>query len=499
MRATLEPPAGLVSDETTYSAPGLWEDGDLIRFWRGRPETWGGWAKYHAVALTGVARSALLWFDSDQMQNIAFGTHEALQVLYDDTLYDITPANLPAGNEDYADAGAFGEGGFGMGPFGGGGGVDSAPRTWSLDNYGAWLLACPRYDGIYLWQNDTGTPAALLTNAPTAVDTMIVTDTRQVGAFGTLEVSSGEYNAMCVRFSDIEDITDWTPTAVNNADEIILQEGSRIVRAAQMNNYLLCWTDTALYMATFQDVTTQPWRFDLIGTNCGLSNALAMTVSNGVAYWLTPANRFFRFQIETGLQEIVCPISRDFTDNLDTVEIDKVTVFPVPKYQEIWWSYPDTRDGNECSRILVHSILDGTWSKGTIARSAFVQSARETPILVSPEGYIYEHETGETADGSALSWYIKATGQYFDEGERVVMVRDVRPDFEAQSNSVNLTFYTQAYPQASEASAGTYTLAAGREKRDLRVTGRIIAQKFAGTGFARFGKPTYDIRIGGRR
>ena len=228
MKVALEPPVGVVSDETTFAAPGMWEDADKMRAWRDRMEVVGGWTKNIASAVTGTCRNAYLWADGDLTVNIALGTASNLYVAKSGTLYDITPTAVLPGNEDYnANAGKFGYGYFGFGPFGGGALKESFPRTWSLSNWDAYLIANPRGHGIHIWQNDTASPATVVTNSPTACDTMLVTDTKQVAAFGCTSLA-GIYSPMKIRFSDIEDYTSWTPSSSNSADEVTLQEGTRI-------------------------------------------------------------------------------------------------------------------------------------------------------------------------------------------------------------------------------------------------------------------------------
>ena len=43
---TLKLKAGIVKDDTSYSAEGGWADSDKIRFWNGKPEKIGGWNKF---------------------------------------------------------------------------------------------------------------------------------------------------------------------------------------------------------------------------------------------------------------------------------------------------------------------------------------------------------------------------------------------------------------------------------------------------------------------
>ena len=57
------------------------------------------------------------------------------------------------------------------------------PTTWSLDNWGEYLVACSPDDGkLYEW--DFSGVAEVLANAPINCDAMLVTDERFIFAFG---------------------------------------------------------------------------------------------------------------------------------------------------------------------------------------------------------------------------------------------------------------------------------------------------------------------------
>lgn len=97
MRIPLDPPPGLIGDDTTFTAAGRWSDGSNVRFWRGRPQVIGGWEGLTDTLLTGVCRNVFSWTNNDAVLNIAFGTHSALQVWIGGALYSITPTlNRPS-------------------------------------------------------------------------------------------------------------------------------------------------------------------------------------------------------------------------------------------------------------------------------------------------------------------------------------------------------------------------------------------------------------------
>lgn len=90
MRAALEPPPGLIGDDTSFASVGRWRDGSNVRFWLGRPQVIGGWERLSTGTVPGVCRNVFAWTDGDAALNVALGTHLALQVRRDE-LHDITP------------------------------------------------------------------------------------------------------------------------------------------------------------------------------------------------------------------------------------------------------------------------------------------------------------------------------------------------------------------------------------------------------------------------
>lgn len=491
MRVPLEVLPGIVSDETTYAAPGFHADGDMVRFFRGRAEPIGGWSKLYDSALTGVCRNVRAWKDNIATENVAFGTNSMLYVLKSGVLYDITPTGLAAG---YADTqtretvASWGKLGWGIGPWGGGGLAQAWPRTWSLQTWGQSLMASPRGQGLYWWQNDTATPAEAVANSPNNMLAMLVTPQRQVLAFGTNEVTSGQFNPMCIRGSDIADPETWAPATSNNSFEKVLEGGGRIVGAAQFGDDILVWTDTALHYGRFTD-TFDPYTFDVIATDCGLAAPNAWAIVGQTVYWLSPSLRFYVWTPGLPTQVLPCPIRNDFADNIYAYEIDKVTACQVSRFGEIWFFYPDSRDGTEVSRYVSFEPTQNAWARGKLARTAVTDRPDTYPLFVDPSSFAWEHEKGQIA----VQWYIETTPAYLGEGDQKIRLSDIWPDFEDQNGDVELELYTQDYPQANKRQKGPYILKRGREKKDIRVEGRLISARFTGDGtFVRMGKPTFE-------
>ena len=78
---------------------------------------------------------------------------------------------------------------------------------------------------------------------------LISPTTRHLCHFGT-ETTIGNtatQDDMFIRFSDQENINDYTATAINSAGDFRLQDGTKIVGAIKAKETILVWTDNALY------------------------------------------------------------------------------------------------------------------------------------------------------------------------------------------------------------------------------------------------------------
>jgi hypothetical protein len=373
--------------------------------------------------------------------------------------------------------------------------------TWSLAAWGGLLLANPRKQGIYQWDGDAADKAAILSNAPASVVYMVTTPQRQVMAFGCNEEVGGKWNPLCIRWSDIEDNNTWASLPSNNAGEWILESGGRIVRARVMGDYVLVWTSISLFLGTFVGDPGQTWKFERVGSWCGSISPGAPIVQGQNAMWIAPNRTFWSYTLGGAPQPIACPIRRMFEDNMAPGQDDKVVGASVSKYGELTWFYADVRDGLECSRALVISP-DG-WGRDLLPRSAFVDfGPHPDPVGVSPDGWIYWHEKGNSADSQPLVGFIESGDFYLGEAPGGVMVNGIWPDFKGQQGPLQLTLYGRDYPQAVERTYGPWTLIPGQVKKSFRFAARIARVRFdfnSSPCYARAGKPEFDVQpIGGR-
>lgn len=416
----------------------------------------------------------------------------------------ITPqVELPAGAEHGTGTAGYSTGAYGVGAYSEPSISDYFARTWALDTYGESLMASPRGGTIYWWRNNTAERAVALAGAPKSCSFMLVNEQRQVMAFGCNEELTGDFNPLCIRFSDIENPEDWTTSPSNNAGEVILKGGGRLVSAEMIGPYLFVWTDNALYLGTFVGDPSQTWRFDLVGGKCGLIGPNAAIVVGQTAFWPSPSQQFHSCTLGGAVDVLPCTVRDDFFENLSASQADKIVASSCAQFSEIRFDYPDGRDGFENSRYVAACLRDMAWTRGNMARSAYVDSGPSvSPIGVTPGGDVYWHERGHTADGAPLSWFLESADQYIDEDRRHMMLRDVEPDFENQIGPVSLKVITRDFAQSDDQEWDPVMLAAGQDFADFRAEGRFIRTRWEGSSapsFARFGRCSFDaIRTGQR-
>lgn len=529
MRVPLILPPGINLDDTSFSTGDTaWLDVDKVRFWRGKAQVIGGWESFSGDSLAGRCRGIYAYTDVLGSLIVGFGTAGSLEVAYGGGLYDITPVTFVPGNEDGTGGRGYGTGTYSTGLYSEPSAVDYFPLTWSLSSYGQNLIANPRNQTIFMWEPDTSNPAVPLTNAPENVTYTLVVPQRQVMAFGCNEEVSGDFNPLCIRFSDIEDPEVWTTLATNNAGEIILEGGGRIVGARLVGDLVYVWTDSGLFMGQFLGNPGQTWRFDRVGDHCGLLGPNAAVVSSQVMYWMSTDVQFYQCVLGGSPQLIASPLQAEVKQYLSSIQTDKVFASTCAQFGEVRWDFPDasaggqegqavsvdgledvlaeegetllaTSDiqaGSENNRYVCVSVIDGAWSRGIMDRTSMLDAGPAPyPIGTDSLGNIYIHERGQSANGDPMSWSMETADQYIADASQMLMLKGIWPDFEDQVGPVNLEVVARKYPQADERTHGPYILTPGRSKKDFRATGRVVRIKITGNTsptFVRVGKPEFE-------
>lgn len=404
---------------------------------------------------------------------------------------------LSQGNSNVTSGGGWGIGTWGTGTWGTVRASETfiqLPRFWSLDKYGQYLLAMPSGGGLYQWQLNTSTRAALVANAPATGLFMFVTTERIVVVLGA------DGDLMQMRWSDDDDNTIWTPADDNTANIRKLQEGSRLMagcRLAQGVN--LVWSDTAVYLMQFL-ATNEVYSTRVVGTNCGLIGPGAFIVADGVAFWMAPTTfHMYAGQLSTLPRwEEIKPIF----DRLDDDQRFKISAHFNPAFREVWWEYP-SKGSSEPDRYVMVNIDTWDWSEGPLDRTAFgLRNIAGQYVLLATDasGVIYQHETGVDADGLALDWHIESGFFDLDDGNAGLNVDGYIPNFSRKAGAIDITFTSRDLPEDSATEdTVTKTLAPTDTIADVRHYGRQSKLRLSQTDVVggTFGLGAHRIEVTG--
>jgi len=341
-------------------------------------------------------------------------------------------------------------------------------------------------------------------NAPDEVTVISVPmNKRHVIAYGCRETASDTFNPRAIRWCDFEDLNDWADLTSNNAGEYVLEGSGAIVGVKETAFGAFVWTTNEIWFQEYLGAPDQTYQFTRLGTNCGLIGPNACVVFEGSAFWMSPDGGVWACPAGGSPSRVSSPLEQTVRDNLAFVQNAKIYASTVSQFREIWFFYPDSRDGTENSRYVSLQLDDMVWSAGQLARTAYCDAgAGPSPVGVDPDGGVFYHERGTSANGNAISWSLESGDIVVSESDRAMMFKGIRPDIEEQRGIAFLSVVTKSFPQGDETTHGPYTLRVSEDEVHFRASGRIARLKFSGnTAPARFrlGNINMDVDQRGRR
>ena len=489
----LQVPPGVYRNGTDYQSAGRWYDANLVRWYEKTLRPIGGWRKRSSNTVTGSARGLLTWRDNDGDRWIGIGTHSGLYVMNQTgTVQDITPTGFTSGNADAVAKLGYGYQTYGNFAYGVARpdttSLDPA-TTWSLDTWGEYLVGCSSTDGkLYEWQLDFATPtvAAAIANAPTGCNAILSTSERFIFALG----AGG--NPRKVQWCDQENNTDWTPSTTNQAGDFELSTPGNLLAGKRVRGLHLLWTDVDCHTAAY---VGQPfvYGFEKIGSGCGLiSSQSVAVVSDAVAIWMSRSG----FWMYDGY---VKPLPSDVGDyvyrNINIGQQSKVYAVHNSAFGEVWWFYPSA-GSVEVDSYVTYNYRENHWNIGTLSRTCGTdRGVYSKPLMVSSDGYVYEHEVGFDYDSATV--FAESGAFQIGTGDQIMNVRELIPD-ELTQGDVTVKFKTRYYPNGDESTFGAYSMA---NPTSVRFSGRQVAMRIemASNDDWRVGTMRIDAVAGGRR
>ena len=355
---------------------------------------------------------------------------------------------------------------------------------WSLDNWGQDVVANRSGSNIFYFNSDASTVpirATSITTSPISVHSIVVSpNDRHLIALGANEYSasatvSGTFNPMLVRWSDQDDRTNWVPSVSSTSGEVVLTDGTKIVGGVRSKNAINVWTDNALWLMSFAGPPFT-FKFQQAGTNCGLMAQHAGIDYNGVTYWMGYDN-FYRFDGQ--VRTLDCTVRRYIFDRLAIKYKEKIFTGINSEFKEIIWLYASTSSGvTECDSYVIFSPENNYWIYGDAFFTTFVD--REvfgntiTTGVTASGNNLYNNEPAGvfTANNEALTSYIESADFDVQDGNSIMFMNRLIPDFDLSTGKLRIKITTKKYPESTESVTKEFDIAGTTTKMDFRARGR---------------------------
>ena len=437
---------------------------------------------------------------------------------------------INTGNEIEVPFTGWGAGTWGQGTWGSGGSTLAGMRLWSQANFGEDLFFVHRNGALYYWDASSGvTTRGVLVSSlggaaqvPTVANIAFVSDVfRFAFCFGVNAVGSSPLDPMLLRWSDQEDISDWNPTATNQAGSLSLSEGTEIIQAIQARQEILVWTDSAMYGLQYLGAPVV-WGATLLGSNITIASPNAAIYSNNIAYWMG-TSKFYYY--DGTVKTLPCSVRSYVFDDFNSDQAEQIICGSNEEFDEIWWFYCSSGVTRN-DRYVVYNYVENIWYYGTLSRSAWIDSdLRDFPMAATFDGKLINQEKGvddnETGTPAAITASITSSQFDLDDGDRFMLINKMLPDltFEGStagspSATVSLLplqdsgsgYYSPASVGGSDSAAVTRTATTPIEAFtrivDTRVRGRQMSFKLESTAAGvtwKLGIPRLQMRPDGRR
>lgn len=352
-------------------------------------------------------------------------------------------------------------------------------RLWSLDLWGTEIMAVPTSGPLMRWQPILGydTHATIVTAAPSINQIVrVAPEARHLVLYGTHDIS-GDYDPLLIRWCSSEDFTDWAPTLNNTAGDYRLpSRGSEIRNVTRMSDKAIILTDFDLFSQNYIG-SNDVFGFIRGSENCGVISQNAAIEYNGVLYWMSNNGQFFKF--DGRVQSLACTVLRYVFSDLNYNQYRKICGGVNSRFDEVIWFYPSSAS-DENDRYVIYHTVEGHWTIGTLARTAWKDSsAFDNPLATGGLNKgLYYHEVGYADETIPLQAFLESGYFSVEDGNPILFSNKVVPDFTNVSDNdpftglVELTLRARKYPSSDVISKGPYLITTGTEKISTRLRGR---------------------------
>jgi hypothetical protein len=283
----------------------------------------------------------------------------------------------------------------------------------------------------------TGVYISLIVDVPTTVNTFTVSDTsRFVLAFGCNDYGSATLSPMLIRWSNQDDLYNWTPSITNQAGSLTVSHGSEIVTTVQTRQEIVVFTDSAVYSLQYLGPPFV-WATQILGDNVSIMGANAAVIASGIIYWMG-VDKFYVY--DGRVQTLNCDLRRYIFNDFNQDQNQQVFAGTNEGFNEAWWFYCSA-NSTQIDKYVIYNYIERAWSYGTMARTAWIDSGlRSYPVAATLVNNLVNHENGIddniAATTAPINAYISSSEFDIGDGHNFGFVWRMLPDL-TFSNSVN--------------------------------------------------------------
>lgn len=341
----------------------------------------------------------------------------------------------------------WGAGTWGTGAWGVGTSSPNSLRIWTQNNFGEDLIFGPRGGGMYYWTASSGITArgvplqslAGASDVPTKQNIILVSDvSRFAVAFGANEIGSATQDPMLIRWSDQEDASNWTPSALNQAGGLRLSHGSEIITAIQTRQEILVFTDMSVYSMQYLGPPAV-WGATLLADGISIIGPNSVAVAAGVTYWMG-VDKFYKY--DGNVTTVVCDLRQHVFGNINLAQGYQAFGGINEAFNEVWWFYCSA-NSTVVDKYVIYNYVENIWYYGTMQRSAWIGAdVSDFPVAATYSNNLVNHEVGvdnnETSTSLPLNAYIETAEWDVGDGDSFTFIRRVLPDVTFRSSTGDL-------------------------------------------------------------
>jgi len=413
---------------------------------------------------------------------------------------------INTGNEIEVPFSGWGAGRWGSGTWGTGGTTLAPMRIWSQSNFGEDLFFAHRGGVPLYWDASSGVGTRGVyvsslggaSDVPTTVNLAFVSDIfRFAFCFGANDIGGSTLDPMLIRWSDQEDVANWTPAATNQAGSLRLSDGTEIVDAIQARQEILVWSDAALYGLQYLGAP-EVWGAQLLGSNITIASPNAAVYSNNIAYWMG-LNTFYYY--DGTVKTLPCDVRSYIFDDFNQGQADQVVCGSNEQFDEIWWFYCSA-EATQNDRYVVYNYVENVWYYGNLSRSAWLDAdLRDFPIAATFGNKLVNHEKGvddnETGTPTAFTANITSAQFDLDDGDRFMLINRMLPDMTFDGSTADSPAATMTLNPLENSGSGRYNPASvgGNSSATVTRTAVFPVEEFTGQVFTRVRGRQMSIKI----